>query len=801
MRAVVGGRRADRLGVAAAVARGGGELGDLGDRILERPGRRALARGRVPDQGPERRRRGDRLERAPESAQRRSHGVGALRDLGRDLVDEGLERGDGVVALLDGAGRPRPLRERGVEAEQLVHVGVHARLGEHPEIVRADPHGREEEDVGGVGRTLADEGVEGARQRRRERAPERRGALGAQATEHQARRLRAARPRARASLVLISRVGGLCVDDVQERPELPLVQGDVGRALGRRRRLARQQPAHQRLVEVVDGRARRGVVAALATEQDQVREHARLEEVGVEIAQQPRRRAPGHAPLRSLLIADLERHERAHAVGGDRQRLLRAEQRLARAALGEGEQRRADGRVELVAAARAEVAEDAAPERLEAVVALRAGEAVGERPRARLGGPRAEVADVAPELDHRLGDRHRRGRRDRIEQRLGRLGLGVGRAREPPHHRRRDPGIPPQERSREELPRAREAGLGLGGDARAQRRRAAPPFGRRELGREEAVDLGAHLGRGAVEQPARDRDVPPHQSLAIGEQRAPCGRDRVRRRRRAEPAAGARIVGAGRPEERGRAAAEHAAEGAERLVVALRGAAGGLARGPLEEAPGEAALRQRRRRGRADPVARQLAARSERERQRIDGHVRDRRERERQGDARPDAGAREAARRSHGHARGDRHEGGRVALVELDEHAPAQRLALGPEGERACDLVERDRRGARREPGEVLEQAVGEGGPDALGERLGVDPVERPGAVDGGEAERGDALPEHAATDAPVPDRVELEQALEEEGPRPHPDRRIVDPRRRPGQELGNDARPALGPSPRGLRR
>ncbi|MDC0681179.1 hypothetical protein [Sorangium atrum] len=94
----------------------------------------------------------------------------------------------------------------------------------------------------------------------------------------------------------------------------------------------------------------------------------------------------------------------------------------------------------------------------------------------------------------------------------------------------------------------------------------------------------------------------PHERLAIGEERLPGERDPV----------GVAVEVAPPP-------VADVAEQPEREVVALRGPAGRLAGGALEQARGEASLRERAGRWRGDPVARQLAPRGEQERERSTG--------------------------------------------------------------------------------------------------------------------------------------------------------------------------------------
>src|SRR5262249_15635973 len=91
------------------------------------------------------------------------------------------------------------------------------------------------------------------------------------------------------------------------------------------------------------------------------------------------------------------------------------------------------------------------------------------------------------------------------------------------------------------------------------------------------------------------------------------------------------------------------------------------------------------------------------------------------------------------------------------------------EWERARDLVQRDRGRLRREPSEIVEEAVGDRDADALRDHLGAQAFERARPLDRRiDAERRDALPKQASPDLAISMRMELEQPLEEVGARAH---------------------------------
>src|SRR6185312_15388200 len=85
-----------------------------------------------------------------------------------------------------------------------------------------------------------------------------------------------------AAVLIVLELGGLAVDEVEQRPQPALVAGDAAAAegaLGReRRRLAGEQPRREPLVEGVDGEHAGRRLPRGAAEEEQALERARLEE-------------------------------------------------------------------------------------------------------------------------------------------------------------------------------------------------------------------------------------------------------------------------------------------------------------------------------------------------------------------------------------------------------------------------------------------------------------------------------------------------------------------------------------------
>jgi hypothetical protein len=198
------------------------------------------------------------------------------------------------------------------------------------------------------------------------------------------------------------------------------------------------------------------------------------------------------------------------------------------------------------------------------------------------------------------------------------------------------------------------------------------------------------------------------------------------------------------------------------LIVALPRAPDGFASRSFEQARREPAFGERALRGLDDPVARELSAREQRERQRSDTHVGAHGQAEAQPHARANACAAErACIAAERHPRRDGDEGRGVALVELREDAPAQVASLGPHRQRARELVEGDGGRLRRQERHVLEQPVGQRAFDAAKQRLRGEPVERRRSLGpSGQRERSEALPKHGPP-GPSIVRGQVQQSLE----------------------------------------
>ena len=388
----------------------------------------------------------------------------------------------------------------------------------------------------------------------------------------------------------------------------------------------------------------------------------------------------------------------------------------------------------------------------------------GQRGGAARDGAIAEAPDLGAQLDEILGDEEGRGPGEGVEQGGGGLRLGVGGATQAPEHGGGDPRIALEEGPLDELERQGQAPLGIGGDAGDQRGGGAAPLGGREAGGEPGPDLVAERGDGPGEEPAGARHVAPHQGLAVVEERPPGAVDGLGRGAgrglgvALAPAPGLILPAHGGVEEQRRL-----------LVAAARALPAASPRsGALEQAGGHPSLGQRSDGVGPQPGRAQLAARDQRQGQRIDPHVGGGGQRQRQRHPGPDAGPREGARRAaHRHAGGDGHERRRVPLVELLEDDAPQLAPLRAQGESPGDLVERHPGGGGGEPPQIVEEPVGQGHAHAARQGGLVAPFERrlPGR---GQGQRGDALPEdRAAIGLLVP--IEREQAFEEEvGARAH---------------------------------
>ena len=165
------------------------------------------------------------------------------------------------------------------------------------------------------------------------------------------------------------------------------------------------------------------------------------------------------------------------------------------------------------------------------------------------------------------------------------------------------------------------------------------------------------------------------------------------------------------------------------MVVAVGGPARGLARGALEESRREAARRERARRGLGDPLARELAARRERERERPVGDAEADRQLGHERHARANPGAAEPLAPPRAMRRAIATKVSASAARSAREDATTELALLGAERERRGELVERRPRGGGREPVEVVHEPRLERGPDPREERLRVQPLERPRPV------------------------------------------------------------------------
>src|ERR1019366_8635656 len=341
-----------------------------------------------------------------------------------------------------------------------------------------------------------------------------------------------------------------------------------------------------------------------------------------------------------------------------------------------------------------------ARDRFGAVVpaALRARGEQGERAgRGSLGCGR--VPELDPEVDRRLADIGARLRQDEIEELERGVGLGVGSPRQSPEERGCGCGIAVEEALRQRPLRELEAPLRRDRDLSGHRGRGSPPGRGRQRRREPVFDLLGERGDPGRDQPASSGRVAPDERLPVRQEADPRRRHGV------------------------------SLEDPEAVVVSLRGPAGGLDGRALDEPGGEAARRERSRRGLADPLAREGSARSQSEGQRPVDHTGADRQLGDEGDAGARPGAAEAATAAERHAPGDDDERRRIGGEQPREDAPADLPLLVTDRERRGELVQRGACCGGREPVEVVGEACLERGPHAREQRVRVKPLERAGPV------------------------------------------------------------------------
>ena len=245
----------------------------------------------------------------------------------------------------------------------------------------------------------------------------------------------------------------------------------------------------------------------------------------------------------------------------------------------------------------------------------------------------------------------------------------------------------------------------------------------------------ANAGIDGARSPARHGHVPPHERLPIGQEPLPSLRHGVD------------------------------LEDAQAVVVPERRALGGLARRPLQEPRGEPARGQRPGRRPRDPVPSQVAPRGERQRERPVVHP----ERDRQLGHEPHAGAHARAREplagAERHLPRDRDERRRVGGDQARQHAPPELPLLGAHRQRRRHLVERRPRRGRPEPVEVVHEPPLERRAHAREQSLGVQALERAGALLVDDArERSHRLTPTRTAGRRIRQLVELEQAARVEG-------------------------------------
>jgi hypothetical protein len=373
--------------------------------------------------------------------------------------------------------------------------------------------------------------------------------------------------------------------------------------------------------------------------------------------------------------------------------------------------------------------------RLALVFTVVSGQRLAQLHARALRRPHGEVFPqaLAAQVQQHLGDGQRAVAHQQLEQLFHRLGLALGRAGQAQHERRREPAVLHHQVTGQQPVTGGQRGLRLHGDAGRQRRRRAAPLGDAQARREVVVDLLLERGDRVRQQPACRGHVPPHQRLAVVQQAVPG------------------LAHLGRAEDL------HA------RCVAVRRALRRLARRALDQAGREPARGQGPHGRAQQPLVAQLVAGDEGIRQavcagaRADGQV------QREGDAGAHPRPAEHARAPERQARGQRHEGGRVARVQAPEHQ-APDLALGvARGQGGREFVERGRREGAREPLEVVQQPVRAGALHAAQQVVRVQPLERRRVlqVDDGGAQRGEALTPQATTLLGVLQPMELRQAFE----------------------------------------
>ena len=161
------------------------------------------------------------------------------------------------------------------------------------------------------------------------------------------------------------------------------------------------------------------------------------------------------------------------------------------------------------------------------------------------------------------------------------------------------------------------------------------------------------------------------------------------------------------------------------MVIPLRGPARHLTCGPLQQPRRQPARRERPGRRLANPLAGEIAARGEGEREGTVRKAAADRQLGHERHPRADPLARQAAPSSERHSPGDCDERPRVCGQEPRQDATADLPLFRPDGQRRGELVQRGSGRGGREPVEVVGQTFLQGGADAREERVRVQPFER----------------------------------------------------------------------------
>ncbi len=517
------------------------------ERARRRPGhqRQQRARARHP------------LERPRGGHQHPAQRLDRRRQPGRQLLGQRHERRHRRRRA--GARRRRPagigVQRPAQPAHQLAHgqvdvlqiVGQRG-LGQHGVVLGHPQAGtHQQHQLGHLGQLVPHQPLAGPGQRRTQRPAHGRRRPGGQARQQALQRAQPALPRAGDGLVPVDEP--LAVDGVHQRPQAAAVQlghrcgqghrhgRQVAAATGRVRRLApsggHRQRRHVLLALDQPGAQPGDQVAQVARpargrvhphHHQQIGQHAGLQQPPIQLAQElerPLALLAGGAAAGAGRGGRGQAFQQAQAQAGGDQRRLDVGAQVA--ALDERHLRRHDLLAQRRPAPRPQRrqlgVQHPAQGRQPVVLGRRRCPQQVQR---QVGGPPGlpPARVLGQQVDERLDALQIARLQQQRQQRLHRLRLDRGRARQPEHQAGGQPRIPAQQIALDQQLAAGHRDGRRVGHARAQRGHRPPPLGRAQVRVQAALDLLDEAAVDGRQQAAGAGHVPPDQRFAIGQQAA-----------------------------------------------------------------------------------------------------------------------------------------------------------------------------------------------------------------------------------------------------------------------------------------